>query len=152
MYKKILVPLDGSALAENALAPVIELAQCTQAQIVLLRVMLAPIYEYVVVDPMMAPILPEDAEPNRQEIRKYLESVAGGLREKGLRVTIQVCEGPVADAILDCAARIHADLIAMSTHGRSGVARWLLGSVADRVVQAADVPVLLVRPHVNKPE
>ncbi len=150
MYRKILVPLDGSALAEAALPPVVELAQCTGAHIVLLRVMVTPVYEYMMTDPGVVALTAEARTINRQEVENYLESVAAGLRQKGLAVTTETCDGPIADSILDYAESIHADLIAMSTHGRSGIARWLLGSVAERVVHAATRPVLLVRAHLPK--
>ncbi len=150
MYKKILVPLDGSPLAEAALPPVVELAQCTGAKIILLRVLLTPVYEYMMTDPVVATVTAEAKEINRDEVQNYLEYMAAGLRQKGLTVETQVCEGPIADAILDYAESIHTDLIAMSTHGRSGLARWLIGSVADKVVHAATMPVLLVRPRLPK--
>ncbi len=150
MYKRILVPLDGSALAEAALAPAMELARCMGAEIVLLRVMITPVYEFIATEPMMTAVRVETREANTQEVQSYLERVATTLGEKGARVRVQACEGPVADAILDYAESIHADLIAMSTHGRSGIARWVMGSVADKVVHAAPVPVLLVRPHPPK--
>ncbi len=150
MYKKILVPLDGSPLAEAALPPVVELAQCTGAKIILLRVLLTPVYEYMRTDPVVATVTAEAREINRDEVQNYLEYMAAGLRQKGLTVETQVCEGPIADAILDYAESIHTDLIAMSTHGRSGLARWLIGSVADKVVHAATMPVLLVRPRLPK--
>jgi nucleotide-binding universal stress UspA family protein len=76
----------------------------------------------------------------------YLDRVAAELRAVGVKVTTETCAGPVAETILEYAEGIHADLIAMSTHGRSGLARWFIGSVADKVVRAARLPVLLARP------
>ncbi len=143
MYKRILVPLDGSAFAEAILPHVRELALCTGAEIVLLRVAVRWMYDYAAPVPLSAGVLPEESD---QESAAYLERVAGELREMGVRVTTEVCAGPVAETILEYAEGIHADLIAMSTHGRSGLARWFIGSVADKVVRAAKLPVLLARP------
>ncbi len=143
MYKKILVPLDGSPFAEAVLPHVRELAQCTGAEIVLLRVAMRWMYDYA----MPAPLLPGTTlNESEQEPAAYLERVAADLRAAGFMVTTEVCAGPVAETILEYAEGIHVDLIAMSTHGRSGLARWFIGSVADKVVRAAKLPVLLARP------
>ncbi len=143
MYKKILVPLDGSEFAEAVLPHVRELALCTGAEIVLLRVAVRPMYTGAASEPpsTVAALNESDQEP-----AAYLERVAGELREQGLKVTTEVCTGPVAETILEYAEGVHADLVAMSTHGRSGLARWFIGSVADKVVRAAKLPVLLARP------
>ena len=76
-----------------------------------------------------------------------LELLAQRLKIEGVSTSIEVAEGHTAEAILDCAKHSHADLIAMTTHGRSGLGRWWLGSVADKVVRASHIPVLLVRPE-----
>lgn len=142
MYKKILVPLDGSALAEAVLLHVKALAQ-PETEVALLRVALYPTYDYVFSSPAVAATLTEEIE---NESEKYLREMSALLQAQGLKTSIAVTGGPVADAILDYADAIGADLIAMSTHGRSGVARWLIGSVADRVVRGSPMPVLLIRP------
>ncbi len=143
MYKKILVPLDGSPFAEAVLPHVRELAQCTGAEIVLLRVAMRWMYDYAMPAPLLPGAIPNESD---QEPAVYLERVAEELREAGFKVSLEVCGGPVAETILEYAEGIHADLIAMSTHGRSGLARWFIGSVADKVVRAAKLPVLLARP------
>ena len=79
------------------------------------------------------------------------ERTAARLGELGLRVQTEVCEGHVAEAILDYADSKHADLIAMSTHGRSGLGRLLMGSVAEKVMHSTKVPVLLVHPVHESP-
>ena len=142
MYTKILVPLDGSELAEAVLPHVKTLARA-DTEIALLRVALYPMYDYVFSSPSIAATLAEEIE---SESENYLREVAAKLGGEGFKVSIAVTGGPVADAILDYADAVQADLIAMSTHGRSGVARWLIGSVADRVVRGAPIPVLLIRP------
>jgi nucleotide-binding universal stress UspA family protein len=140
MFSKILVPLDGSKLSESVLPYVSGLAKPLGAEIVLLRVV-------VFVDQDTGAI-PAEYAPSAEvlgEMKRYLERQAADLRRIGLTVTTHAVGGHVADTIIDYAIEIHADMIAMSTHGRTGAARWLIGSVADKVVHGAQVPVLLVR-------
>lgn len=143
MYKTLLVPLDGSALAEAALSHAVSLATQLDCEIVLLRVVVSP-YAIVAPDLVLA-----GTDPNLSELtahaKQYLKTIADPLQRQGLRVRTIVCEGPVAEAILDHAQALRADLIVMSTHGRGGISRWVYGSVAERVLQAAACPVLLIR-------
>lgn len=143
MVKQILVPLDGSALAEAALSHARYLAQQLGSRIVLLRIVVSP-YSIAAPDLILAGY---DASHDDfvRAAREYLETVAADLRSDGLSVSILTGEGPVAEAILEAAADAGVDMIVMSTHGRGGVSRWVYGSVADRVLQAATCPVLLVR-------
>lgn len=143
MYQNILVPLDGSELGETALATAVDIARCTGATLTLIRVPDHPMMEYYIDQPVvLADLRSRDAE----RARDYLDAIAARLRLDGLTVVTRVMDGAVADAILDVANTESADLIAMATHGRSGIGRFLLGSVADRVTAHADVPVILVRP------
>ncbi len=142
MYRRVLVPLDGSTFSEAALPHARELAQCTGAEIALVRVAVQPLYEYTT-DPILFETVREDTEAESAE---YLERVVSELRAEGFKATAEPCSGPVAETILDYAQEIEADLIIMSTHGRSGFARWFIGSVADKIVRASRLPVLLVRP------
>lgn len=145
MYNRILVPLDGSELAEQVLPGVIELAKCTGAEIVLLRVPDYPVYEYIMPVPDLNTTIQEQA---RDQAHQYLDRISSELRATGLRVLTQVAyEGAVYATILETARELRADLIAMSTHGRSGLARLVMGSVADDVVRHSELPVLLVRPQ-----
>lgn len=144
MYTKILVPLDGSEFAEAALAHARALAGCTGAEIVLLRVVSQPMHAYLASDPVLYSSLQEDTAT---ECEDYLEHVAADLRAEGFRVTTETGTGPIAETILEFAQAAGADLIAMSTHGRSALARWFIGSTADKVVRAATLPVLLTRPY-----
>jgi len=145
MYKKILVPLDGSELAEQVLPQVSQLAGCASAQVILLRVASEPVYDYLARDPVIAVDMRSDIEMAAQI---YLDEIASEFRAMGLAVSTMVVWGaPTPDMILDVARQIQADLITMSTHGRSGLARLVIGSVADEVVRHSAVPVLLVRPH-----
>lgn len=145
MYKKILVPLDGSALAESVLSQVVPLAQCAKSEIVLLRVVTVPASAYMVVnEPHLTMDLREDAE---DQAREYLNNVAAKLRMQGIPVSTELGVGVVADTIQECATDIHADLIAMSTHGRGGLARLMIGSVADHLVRHSHLPILLIHPE-----
>ena len=145
MYHKIVVPLYGSMLAEEVLAHVRVLAHCMGSEVVLMRVMAYPSYDYLITDPELSVALREEME---MEACNYLEPLADVVEDEGIRASADatIVKGPIADAIIDFAHEKGADLIAMSTHGRTGPSRWFLGSVADRVVRGAGVPVLLVRP------
>jgi nucleotide-binding universal stress UspA family protein len=144
MYKKILVPLDGSELAEQVLPHVIDLAARDKAQVVLLRVPDAPIYQVAMPGPDFNAQVREQGE---LETRLYLDHLSATLRLMGLQVETVIAQaGAIYLTILQTAKDQGADLIAMSTHGRSGLARLVMGSVADDVVRHAELPVLLVRP------
>lgn len=143
---RILVPLDGSGLAEKILPHVRALAETNNVEIHLLRVYTLPPDAYVVADGVIA----QGPAPYREELKKeaqtYLDGVMAGLRADGLqRVIATALEGDPAGEIIDLARKTPNDLIAISTHGRSGIGRWVLGSVAEKVVQHSRGPVLLVR-------
>jgi nucleotide-binding universal stress UspA family protein len=145
MYKRIAVPLDGSKLAEEVLPHVREIARCMGSEVVLVRVAGSASYDYLLADPLVAASVQENLEA---EAADYLRLLVDQLQEQGLRASARTVHesGPVADTIIACAHEVEADLIAMSTHGRTGPSRWLLGSVADRVVRGAGMPVLMIRP------
>lgn len=141
MYNRILVPLDGSKLAEQALPHAAVHAAQFGAEIVLLKV-LEPLPE-----PSMAgrgAVRSAETETARLALA-YLEGVASGLREQGLPTKTATSEGKPYWEIVRFAEESGTDLIVMTTRGYSGLSRWLLGSVADRVVRGAAVPVLLVQ-------
>jgi nucleotide-binding universal stress UspA family protein len=144
MYKKILVPLDGSPLAESVLPHAQALAKAEGAEIVLLSVPPTPSWEYLSRTPGLANKIIEDIEIETEE---YLESEVTKLEKEGAKVTSIMRKGPIPDMILQVADEVHADVIAMSTHGRTGVQRWLLGSVAERVVHYSHIPVMLIHPN-----
>ena len=134
----ILVPLDGSALAEGALARAVEIALDANAQVILLRATQA--YTFLGADPIEAQVkVVEEAE-------HYLDDVADRLRTLGVEeVRGSVWYGAPAPAIIDAAKLNHADLIVMMTHGRSGLGRFVMGSVAESVVRGTSTPILLLR-------
>jgi nucleotide-binding universal stress UspA family protein len=144
MYKTILIPMDGSPLAEAVLPHAQGLTTSEDAQIILLRVSVNPAAEFAFSDPSLASNLVDSLEA---ESLTYLQSIRARLQKAGLRTKFLIRQGAVAETILQVAAEVQADVIAMSTHGRSGVSRWLLGSIANRVVNHSPIPVLLIRPQ-----
>ncbi|MCA9941120.1 MAG: universal stress protein [Anaerolineales bacterium] len=146
MFKHILVPLDGSALAESALPVALEVAQKFDGEITLVRVVLPPHVVSHTTGAAYASLITGLRELAYEEAESYLKTQQGSLRQQGHIVHCKVVDGePVADIILDVAEGLPVDLIVMSTHGRSGVSRWVFGSVADRVLRLASMPILLVR-------
>lgn len=135
----VLVPLDGSPLAEAALPKALALLEGSpEATLVLLRAAEAPTLSGV--DPTEAQIAAVD------EASKYLEKVAGQLRARGIaNVKTSVWYGAPAPAIVEAAEVGRVDYIVMSTHGRSGLGRLILGSVAESVLRGTRIPILLVR-------
>lgn len=137
MFDRIVVPLDGSELAEAVLAQVRRLLFHKDAEVILVRAVSVPsAAEAASVE------LPGILEA---QAAKYLGKIAGVLISQGARVRTETRLGSTADVILDVASEEKASLIAMSTHGRSGIARWAFGSVAEKVLRASRVPVLAVR-------
>lgn len=142
MYKKILVPLDGSELAKIALDRAEKLAKIFDAEIFLFQVVpFMPIYGS---PELVTPLIVD--EKQKEAVEKYLASLAEDLKKRGLRVTSTVKTGQqVAGEIIDFAKEVGADLIVMCTHGRSGISRWVLGSVALKLLTRAETPILLIR-------
>ena len=142
MYRKILVPLDGSALSESVLEHVIAIASgCKVPEVVLIRVS-QPLDQTVTIA-VDYETASELDNAHREEAVSYLEQVATGLKEKGLLVNTVVIKGKPAEEILNYAQSSGVDMIIMSSHGRSGATRWVLGSVADKVIRHSTVPVII---------
>ena len=141
MYKKILVPLDGSELAEKALEHAEKLAETFDAEIILFQVVtFMPIY---VVPELVTPFVVD--EKQKEAAERYLTNLAEELKKRGFKVNAMVRTGQqVAVEIIDFAKETGVDLIVMCTHGRSGISRWVLGSVAHKVLTQAETPILLV--------
>jgi nucleotide-binding universal stress UspA family protein len=142
MFKKILVPMDGSDLAAKIIPQVEDLAKAFNAEVVLLTV------GSLMAEPPTAEFVFSGAEQLSAEIKKATESslagVADGMKQNGIKVSYLFREGSPAQEIISYASENDFDLIAMATHGRGEIA-WVLGSVAERVVSHASVPVLLLR-------
>jgi nucleotide-binding universal stress UspA family protein len=141
MFKRILLPLDGSATAEQALPYAIAQAKQFGATLILLRV-LEPF-------PHFRGMTVADIESIKQQTSEwtqaYLDQLVAAIGEKSVSVQAAIVEGRPNVSILQFAETHQVDLIVVCSRGRSGVSRWLMGSVADRVVRGAAVPVLLVR-------
>jgi nucleotide-binding universal stress UspA family protein len=142
-FQRIVVPLDGSALSEAMLPEAAALARLFGARMFLLSV-LSPSF------PLASPYLPHEAEEEQkrsarmESLRSYLEERKADLRKRELDAEVEVAsDRDPAEAILDHAATVGADLVAMSTRGRGGVARMVVGSVADKVIRGATVPVFV---------
>ena len=151
MFEKILVCLDGSQLAEQILPFVTEEALRFNSKVVLLNVVPEP----VVFSPAIpgAPSVPVQKRGILEGIRKeqveatsYLTSIAAQLREKGIEVEPVVLPGTAGDAIINYANENGIGLIAIATHGRSGLGRAVFGSVADYVLRESGFPILVIRP------
>ncbi len=143
MYKRILIPLDGSILSEAVLPHAETIAKVMGAEIVLLHVIPSIAPEFSV--PPLASTLNafQDAQA---EMKSYLKGMCLKLEKGDLRVTYLIREGAIAETILEVAELMRADIIAMSTHGRTGAERLLLGSVTEQVVHHSPLPVMVIRP------
>lgn len=144
MKRKILVPLDGSPFAERVLAFVRHLAKPSSSELVLVHISQPSQYYSVVVPDAVHTV---DLTHWQEHAQKYLQGKVYELQSEGYEVQSVLSDGDVASTICDVADAQNVDLIAMTTHGRSGIEKWVLGSVADRVVRSARQPVFLVRPQ-----
>ena len=146
MFKHILVPLDGSHLAEVALPVACELASKFDSEITLLQVTAPPFFLSHGDGRAYADLLVTMRQENRAETQAYLKAHKGSLRQQGYIVhTVVLEDESPANAILGVVEGQRMDVVVMSTHGRSGVARWVYGSVAGNVLHHSHVPVLLIR-------
>jgi nucleotide-binding universal stress UspA family protein len=149
MYKKILVPLDGSKLAECALPHAEELAKSCYAEKVTLVSVTERVQSYRALEDPGAPLgqrlVPEASGKKEKQAQRYLDRIAKTMEAKGIKVDTEVLLGNPAEEIVSYAAYPGCDLIVMSSHGRSGPSRWTHGSVADRVFRGSLVPILMVK-------
>lgn len=149
MIERILVPLDGSSLAEAALPTAEELARRLNVEVLFVEILetvppVVPIEPTigVAVDPNL---VTQQMEADADTAEAYLSGIAGAWRGKGLKARWFVLRGSPATSLVDFVRANDVDLVVMGTHGRSGLSRLVFGSVASSVVQHAGVPVLLVR-------
>ncbi|UCF90271.1 MAG: universal stress protein [Desulfobacterales bacterium] len=143
MYQKILVPLDGSPRAEAILGHVEELAGRYQANVIFLQVIEPKVV--LTTEGAFTPLTEQELDRDKKEAASYLAGIAGKFQAKKIETRTRIAYGPVADAIIKTAAEENVDLVAMSSHGRSGIARVFYGSVAAGVLQRVDRPLLLIR-------
>jgi nucleotide-binding universal stress UspA family protein len=141
VYRRALVPLDGSPLAEAIIPFLVKIAGPLDMSIVLLRVLeiIPPVVEGARQE------LIDASEVRRRDAQAYLAGVAATLGARGIDVSCHVRSGRPDLQIVEAAREVSADLIAMSTHGRSGLGRLLFGSVAEQVLRHAEVPVFMMR-------
>ncbi len=154
MFNKVLVPLDGSELAEAVLPHAESLARACRSQLLLLQV-IPPASQVVGLTGAadLGPMTHTDVdaihatmESETRKAQAYLTKAAERLSQGGLVVNWEVRQGPPGPSIVTCAQEAGADIIAISTHGRSGFGRLIFGSVADHVLRKAGVPILLIKP------
>jgi nucleotide-binding universal stress UspA family protein len=144
LLRRVMVPLDGSELAETAIPHAVELARKMNFDIVLVRASALPTPFYGGEE--YGADIGEIWELLKKDAREYLDEKVRLLQQEGLgRISTALLEGDAAGTIIDLARESPKSLIVMCTHGRTGVGRWVLGSVADRVVRHSDDPVLLIR-------
>lgn len=142
MYQKMLVPLDGSEMAESVFPHVLAIAKgCGITQVFLLRVVEPiPVGEGVTAD-----FVDKVHRDQEQAATSYLADAARRLREQGLQVQTEVEDGLAGEKIAEFVEQRGMDLVVMATHGRSGIGRWVFGSVADKVLRSVSIPLLLIR-------
>jgi nucleotide-binding universal stress UspA family protein len=146
MYRRIMVPLDGSKLAECVLPHAQEIAKLSKASIELVQV----------IEPVELPTrgglalsvddIRQIESHSKKDADKYLRELVGRLKNAGIRARSKVLIGKAADSLIDYTHESNFDLIIMATHGRSGISRWIWGSVAERILHSSSIPVLIIRP------
>jgi nucleotide-binding universal stress UspA family protein len=146
MYEKIMVPLDGSDLAECVL-PHLEgfIKGCHVSNVVFVRVVGPPPVPHYGVVTVRPEIYKETESAMQSEAKDYLDQIKNRLKYEGTELHSEVLVGRVADSLADYTVENDIDLILIATHGRSGVSRWARGSIADKILRSSNVPVLMVR-------
>lgn len=150
MYQRILVPLDGSVTAEQVLPYGRLLSKGFNAGITLLHVIDGTTVDQA--DLEHGAVMNQLAESARARAGEYLAGVAGSLRSEGLAVSASILEGNPASVIVAESEKQAGTLVAISTHGRSGITRWVMGSVTDKVLHATRTPMLIVRCGESAPD
>jgi nucleotide-binding universal stress UspA family protein len=148
MFRRFLIPLDGSELAERALEPASALTDAVGGELLLLSVLVP---EFVVAKSGTLSIywFAQAMTRSRQKISVHLETVQRHLAHSGHRARRIVLEGDPASTIVDTAAEEGVDLIVMSTHGRTGLRRWVYGSVTEKILSGAHCAMMIIRPLHN---
>ncbi len=149
MNERILVPLDGSKVGEAALPYVEELISKlspeVEVEITLFQVVSKTYYVAAEEAGVKIPYTEEEMEQIKRKATDYLSKIGEGLKSTRTTLEFKVGAGNAAEEIIKAADEINADLIAMSTHGRSGLSRWAFGSVTDRILRGGNKAVLVVR-------
>ena len=149
MYRKVLVPLDGSELAECSLAHAMTIAKgCNVSELIVFRV----------VEPLSANTISALSEArdgvlekleydNKKDAQDYISKLENWLKAQGFPARGVITNGRASDEIMDYSQKNNVDIIVMSTHGRSGISRFYFGSIAEKVSRHSPIPVLLVSPQ-----
>ena len=150
MYERILVPLDGSKMGETALPYVEELVTMLgpkpKIHVTLLQVVSSTTYYVVAVEASVpVPYTEGELEVIKKKAKAYLKETGEGLKARGAIVKTMVTTGKAAEEIIKATDEIKASLVAMSTHGRSGLSRLAFGSVTTKILNEGSVPVLMIR-------
>ncbi len=144
-YQKIVVPLDGSGWSERAISHAVDIARNNDSELILLHVYKPPAHEFT--GEIALAGQESQLDQKREEAKQHFVAVRNQLRGEKVNVRCQMIEGlGVAHLICDFINDQDIDLVVLSTHGRTGLARFLFGSVAQKVLQEVKIPVLLVRP------
>jgi nucleotide-binding universal stress UspA family protein len=146
LLKSVIVPLDGSELAETVLSPVAQLANALKLEVILLRAYQIPMNTYAGMEDSYPIDYEKISAALKEEAQSYLERKVAELKRNGIeKLSFVIAEGSGASEIVALGRRTPDNLIAMCTHGRSGIKRWVLGSVTEKVVRLCGDPVLIVR-------
>ena len=154
MYKKIMVPLDGSELAECVLPHVKEFVSCFHVEtVIFVRVMEPTPARYSEMESNSNPHAFESIqkeikmidERRRTSVARYLKQTINRVKQDGTKFKAEVLVGQIADRLVDYVDANGIDLVLIATHGRSGISRWVRGSIAEKVLRSSHAPVLMVR-------
>ncbi len=146
MYKNIMVPMDGSKLAECVLPHVDIIAGCGVEKVTFVRVV-EPIVLPVGIggEYFNAQVMTEMEEYETTSAQTYLDELVARIEYKGVKVETKLLQGRAAESLIDYTRSNKTDLIIIATHGRSGISRWVRGSVADHILHSAAVPILMIQ-------
>jgi nucleotide-binding universal stress UspA family protein len=146
MYRRIMVPLDGSKLAECVLPHVKAIAKLSKASVELVQV----------IEPVELPTrggialsiddIKQIESHSKRDAESYLREVVSRLKKDGIKAHLKLLFGKVADSLVDYIQQRNFDIVIMATHGRSGISRWIWGSVAEKILHSSSIPVLIIRP------
>lgn len=153
MYNKIMVALDGSRLAECVLPHVKAFIEKYHVEnIVFVRIVEPAVIFHSGEYPISPEILRESESASKSAAKDYLDQVVNQFKQEGTQLQSEVLTGRVADSLVDFAEKNDCDLMLIATHGRSGVRRWVRGSIADKILHSSTVPVLIVRASASEEE
>jgi len=154
MYRKLLVPLDSSKLAEAVLPYAEELASRLKAEITLLQVLPVSYHVYAALDTTtQVPYTLKEMEPLKKSAQDYLDKTSKRITDKGIATNKKVIiSNATADEIVGYVDKERIDLIIMASHGRTGIGRWVMGSVTDKVVRASKQPIVIIRVKDGHPD